>query len=350
MEKIIDPIDRSLLLAELTDDRKLRDTNKGGNILYDVSGLDCPNVLLEIGRLREISFREAGGSSGLSADLDDFDTMEKPYRQLVVWDPDAHAILGGYRYILGPNVKIQENGQPYLASAHMFKFSDTFVKYYLPHTMELGRAFVAPEYQSSKAGAKAIFAMDNLWDGIAAVIMLHPDIKYFFGKMTIYPSYDESARFLIEAFLWKYYGDAEELVRPYEMCRTSVDPRLFGLILNGKDVKEDYVKLKASVSALGTIIPPMVNSYLRTSPTMKMFGTAINDQMANVFETGIMVNFEEMYDEKRARHAESFIKYTTEQIRKRFPSIDEGFEEKLKLRWLRRRTKAGMKIDKKNDQ
>lgn len=342
MEKIIDPVDKSLLLAELKEEYKLRDTNKGGNVLYDISGLECPNVLMEIGRLREISFREAGGSSGLSADLDDFDTMERPYRQLVVWDPQAQAILGGYRYILGSDVRIQEDGQPYMTSSHLFKFSDKFVKYYLIHTMELGRAFVAPEYQSSKAGAKAIFAMDNLWDGIAAVIMLHPDIRYFLGKMTIYSSYDETARVLIESFLWKYYGDTEELVRPYNMYENDVDPRLLRLIINGKDVKEDYTKLKSAISSLGTSIPPMVNSYIRTSPTMKMFGTAVNDQLADAFEIGIMVDFDEMYDEKRDRHAESFLKYRTEQMRKRFPSLEDGFEEKLKRRWLRRRKKANM--------
>lgn len=339
MEKIIDPVDTALVKAELTEDRKLRDTNKGGNVIYDVSGAEAPNVLKEIGRLREISFRAEGGASGKSMDIDEFDTMENPYRQIVVWDPDAEAIIGGYRYILGPDVIIKEDGQPHLTSSHLYHFSENFIKYYLPHSMELGRSFVTPEYQSSKSGAKGIFALDNLWDGIAAIILQHPDITHFIGKMTIHPSYDSSARNLINYFLWKHYGDTEELVRPYNLLRCDGDPRLYGLILDKEEFKDDFVRLKSAVSALGTSIPPLVNSYMRLSPTMKMFGMTVNDELADAFETGIMVCFDEMYDDKKDRHSESFLKYRTKQLRKRFPALEDDFEGKLKKRWLQRREK-----------
>ena len=216
MEKIIDPVDVRLLKAELTPDKKLCNTNKADNEIYVIDAFDSPNVLREVGRLREISFRMAGGSSGLSLDLDEFDTMENPYKQIVIWDPEAEAIIGGYRYILGPDVKLGPDGQPLLATAHMFHFSDHFIKEYLPHVIELGRSFVTPDYQSSKAGAKAIFALDNLWDGIGAVMMQHPNIVYFFGKMTMYPSYDHSCRDLILHFLWKHFEDKDDLIRPIE--------------------------------------------------------------------------------------------------------------------------------------
>ena len=203
MEKIIDPVSVELLKAELTPEKKLCDTNKAGNEIYVVDGIDSPNVLLEIGRLREVAFRDSGGGTGLSVDLDEFDTTtDRPYKQIIIWDPEASAIIGGYRFILGPDVKMQEDGQPHITSSHMFRYSDRFIRDYLPHTMELGRSFVTPEYQSSKAGAKAIFALDNLWDGIAAVILQHPNIMYLLGKMTIYPTYDKSCRELIEHFLW----------------------------------------------------------------------------------------------------------------------------------------------------
>ena len=201
MEQIIAPVDVSLIKAELTPERKLGDTNKGGNELYTVTWKDSPNTLREIGRLREVSYREAGASSGKSMDLDEYDTMEKPYTQLIVWDPEAEAIIGGYRYILGKDVTLKEDGQPNITSSHLYRFSDSFIQKYLPHVMELGRSFVAPDYQSSKAGAKSLFTMDNLWDGIASVILNHPGTLYFLGKMTIYPSYDETARNLIIHFL-----------------------------------------------------------------------------------------------------------------------------------------------------
>ena len=155
MEEIIAPVDKALILAELTPDRLQRKTNHGDNEIYVVNWQNAPNTVREIGRLREISFRQAGGSAGLEMDLDEFDTMDNPYQQLLVWDPDAQAIIGGYRYILGTDIRIGEDGQPVLATSHMFHFSEEFVRDYIPHTIELGRSFVTPEYQSSKAGVSS---------------------------------------------------------------------------------------------------------------------------------------------------------------------------------------------------
>ena len=99
-------------MAELTPDKKLRRTNKSGNDIYIVTWQDSPNVVREIGRLREIAFRAAGGGTGKSLDLDEFDTMEHPYSQLIVWDPEAQEILGGYRYLLGKDWQVGADGQP----------------------------------------------------------------------------------------------------------------------------------------------------------------------------------------------------------------------------------------------
>lgn len=346
MKPIIDPVDVSLLKAELTPDRKLCSTNKANNEIYIVDAFNAPNVLREIGRLREISFREAGGGSGMEMDLDEFDLMENPYKQIVIWDPESEAMLGGYRYILGTDVKIKENGQPHLATSHMFHFSDAFIRDYLPHVIELGRSFVTPEYQSSKAGAKAIFALDNLWDGIGAVMMQHPGIVYLFGKMTMYPSYDRSCRDLIVRFLWKHFGDRDELVRPYNLEMPLIDGRLLDLILKDDDFKSDYRNLKNAVRALGTSIPPLINTYMNSSPTMKMFGTAVNDEFSDVEETGILVGFNEMYADKRDRHKEPYMAHVMKLMRERFPLLKEGFAEKFALRKDSRRDKVMRKIKK----
>ena len=329
MEKIIAPVELSLLKAELTPEKKLRNTNKGGNEIYIVDAHDSPNIMLEIGRLREESFRRAGGGSGLGADIDEFDTMPVPYRQIIVWDPDAQAIIGGYRYILGPDVKLDADGQPRLATAHMFRFSEKFVKEYLPHVMELGRSFVAPEYQSSKAGAKALFSLDNLWDGIATIASEHPRIIYFFGKMTMYPDYDRLSRDLILHFLWKHFPDPEELVRPKKPVLPETDARLMDLVLKDADFKQDYRNLKEAIRRLGTNIPPLVNSYIHTSPSMKMLGTAINNDFSDVEETGILVCFNDMYPEKRDRHATSSWGEWMEKVRTRFPKLGADASEKL---------------------
>ena len=347
METIIDAVDIKLVKAELTPDKKLCDTNKAGNEIYVFDSFNAPNLMREVGRLREISFRAEGSSSGLSMDIDEFDTMEQPYKQIIVWDPDAEAIIGGYRYILGPDVRI-EDGQPVLATSHMFRFSERFVNEYLPHTMELGRSFVTPDYQSSKAGAKALFALDNLWDGITAVVMSHPNIMYLFGKMTMYPKYDQSARDLILHFLWKHFRDGELLVEPYEPVLPQVDGKLLDVILRADGFDADYKLLKDAVHRLGTSIPPLVNSYMKTSPTMKMMGTAVNHEFSEAEETAILVCFNEMYAEKRDRHKMAFHGALRQKMHKRFPHLGQEFVPKVLNRIEQKRENAFRRFKNRN--
>ncbi|MBR4794203.1 MAG: GNAT family N-acetyltransferase [Bacteroidaceae bacterium] len=307
MEKIIEPVALELIKAELTDERKLMDTNKGGNELYVVDCHNAPNTLREIGRLREITYRAAGGCSGKSMDLDEYDLMEKPYQQIIVWDPDAQAIIGGYRYILGTDVDLDEKGQPKVTSSHLYHFTDKFIKEYLPYTMELGRSFVRPEYQTAAAGRKSHFTLDNLWDGITGVVLSSPGIDYLFGKMTIYNSYDKAARELILHFLEKHFPDNDCLVRPYQAMVPDTDPRILELLLNDDRLKADYRNLKDAVHRLGTNIPPLINSYINTSSTMKIFGSTVNDELSDAIETGLMIRFSEINLEKKERHIRAFI-------------------------------------------
>ncbi len=330
MEPIIAPIDVNILKAELTPAKKLRDTNKSHNEIYVINHHDSPNVMMEIGRLREEAFRDSGGGSGLSMDIDEFDTMETPYQQLIVWDPEAEKILGGYRYILGPDIKLDSNGQPLLATSHMFHFSEKFIKEYLPYTIELGRSFVAPEYQSSKAGTKALFALDNLWDGLGALCIQRPDMKYFFGKMTMYPEYNREARDLIQHFLFKHFEDKEKLVTPIDPLVIETPVEKMNAILTEDEFKEDYKLLNAEVRRHGVNIPPLVNSYMSLSPTMKMFGGGINHEFSEAEETCILVTFDEIYDAKKARHIDSFIVEKINRMRQRFPIFVEDMGENLK--------------------
>ena len=330
MEPIIAPIDVNILKAELTPAKKLRDTNKSHNEIYVINHHDSPNVMMEIGRLREEAFRDSGGGSGLSMDIDEFDTMENPYQQLIVWDPEAEKILGGYRYILGPDIKLDSNGQPLLATSHMFHFSEKFIKEYLPYTIELGRSFVAPEYQSSKAGTKALFALDNLWDGLGALCIQRPDMKYFFGKMTMSPEYNREARDLIQHILFKHFEDKEKLVTPIDPLVIETPVEKMNAILTEDEFKEDYKLLNAEVRRHGVNIPPLVNSYMSLSPTMKMFGGGINHEFSEAEETCILVTFDEIYDAKKARHIDSFIVEKINRMRQRFPIFVEDMGENLK--------------------
>ena len=307
MQQIIDPISKSLLKAELTEERRLRHTNRGGNHLYIINAHNAPNVMREIGRLREIAFRAGGGGTGLSADIDEFDTMERPYQQLVVWNPDAEEIIGGYRYIHGSDVQFDAKGQPILATSHMFHFSEEFILHYLPRTLELGRSFVAVEYQASRRDSKGLFALDNLFDGLAALTVVLPDAEYFFGKMTMYPSYDRLARDMILYFLSKHFGDRRHMVSAYHPLFIEHDPRQFRELFTERDFKLDYRILNAEVRKRGCNIPPLVNAYMNLSPTMLVFGTAINHEFGQVEETGILINVNELHEDKRKRHIMTFI-------------------------------------------
>lgn len=226
MEDIIAPIDKEVLKSELTEDKRLRFTNKSNNEIYIITWKNAPNVLKEIGRLREIAFRAAGGGTGKSMDLDEYDLMEKPYQQLIVWNPEAEEILGGYRYLLGDEVEFDAEGKPVLATAHMFNFSEKFLKDYLPTTIELGRSFVTLEYQSTRAGSKGLFALDNLWDGLGALTVVMPQVKYFFGKMTMYPSYNRLGRDMILYFLKKHFNDKDQLITPMQPLQIETDPKV----------------------------------------------------------------------------------------------------------------------------
>ena len=308
MKDIIAPVPKEALLAELTPDKLMRKTNKGDNEIYIITYQDSPNVMLEIGRVRELTFRDAGGGMGDEVDIDDYDTCQDPYKQLIVWDPQALEIIGGYRYILCKDVPVDENGIVHLATTHLFNFSEKFIKEYLPYTLELGRSFVQPHYQSSKAGAKALFALDNLWDGLGALIVDHPEIKYFFGKVTMYTHFHMQARNLIMYFFQKYFNDHEDLVTPIHPMDLGIDMEEMEKTFNGGSYKEDYKILSQKVREFGENIPPLINSYMNLSPSMKTFGTVINDHFGNVEETGIILTISDIYEAKKDRHIETYLR------------------------------------------
>ncbi len=308
MKDIIAPIPREVIEAELTEDKLLRKTNKGANEIYVITHHDSPNIMLEIGRIREITFRDAGGGTGEEVDIDRYDVIENPYKQLIVWDPDAKEILGGYRYIMCNELPVDKDGDPILATSHLFHFSERFKKEYLPYTLELGRSFVQPAYQSSKAGAKALFALDNLWDGLGALIVDHPEMKYFFGKVTMYTHFHTEARNLILYFFSKYFRDREQLVFPRIPLEMGIDQKLMEDTFNGGSYKEDYKILTQKVRDFGENIPPLINAYMNLSPSMKTFGTVLNDEFGDVEETGIIVTIKDIYEAKKDRHIETYLK------------------------------------------
>jgi hypothetical protein len=307
MEKIIEPINIELLKVELSTDRFVRKTNNGNNSIYIVNHHNSPNVMLEIGRLREITFRDAGGGTGKACDIDHFDTDAICYQQLLVWSDEDEEIIGGYRYIRCGDM-IGYNKQASLATSGLLKFSDKFISHYLPYTIELGRSFVQPKFQPSVDKRKGLFALDNIWDGLGSLTVDNPDIKYFFGKVTMYLDYNQQARDMILYFLQLFFPDHEKLMRPFNPLPFYTDEAVLKQLFEGLDYKEAFKTLNTNVRALGENIPPLVNIYMNLSATMKTFGTALNKSFGAVEETGILLTIADIYEAKKERHINTYIK------------------------------------------
>ncbi|MCB9224019.1 MAG: GNAT family N-acetyltransferase [Crocinitomicaceae bacterium] len=299
-DHIIPPVDRQLLLKELNKDRFVRKTNKLENEVYVINAHNSPNVMREIGRLRELTFTMAGGGTGQEVDIDEKDTTENCYQQLIVWSPEDQSITGGYRFF--DCAKSVDPHQAELSTAHYFNFSDKFVKEYLPYSIELGRSWVNPEFQPSVNPKKGLFALDNLWDGLGAIVHLHPNMKYFFGKVTMYSSYEEQAKRAVLGFMKTYFPDPDRLAWPKNAIYTSVEQHEIVELVKGLDFKEGLKVLQKYCRDRGENVPPLINNYMQLSPSMKSFGTAQNPDFGGVEETGILVTLADIYDFKKERH------------------------------------------------
>jgi hypothetical protein len=306
MKDIIQPVAKEALLAELTRERYVRKANNGNNEIYIITHHNAPNVMREIGRLREVTFRHAGGGTGKEIDIDEFDTSGHPYQQLIVWNPEDKEIVGAYRFILCRDAEFI-NGKVHLATTELFEFSEKFYKEYLNETIELGRSFIQPLYQPGENRRKGLFSLDNLWDGLGAIVIDNPSQKHFYGKVTMYTDFNVTARDYILSFMKYYFPDKDHLVWPIHSISMKTDVSAFLEELKGLPYKEGHAVLHRHVRAFGENIPPLMNAYMNLSPTMKSFGTAINPTFGGVEETGILVTIRDVYESKKERHFVSYL-------------------------------------------
>ncbi len=334
MRPIIPPIDKKALKKELTPDKFLRPTNKAHNEIYIVTAHDSPNVMLEIGRLREVSFRSWGGGTGNDLDIDDYDCLDKPYYQLIVWNPQGEEIVGGYRFLPGYDATFDAGGQPLLAMGHLFSFSDTFIREYLPYTVELGRAFIQPNYQTAKMGTKSLFSLDNLWDGLGALIHEVKNARYFVGKVNIYEQYSAYARELLYEYMERFFPDPERLVVPKQPIPRNpavreTASRIFDPM---QDAHANYKTLQRAVRGVGETIPPMFNAYIGLSDTMRTFGTTTDPDFGHTFETGIMITMADLFEAKRKRYIDPYLDYLAMLLEERKLARQNRLLDKVVLR------------------
>jgi len=351
MKTIISPIDTKLLKQELTPDRLLRPTNKAHNEVYVVNAHNAPNVMREIGRLREISFRMAGGGSGNELDIDEYDLMPNPYWQLIVWDPSAEKIVGGYRFFVGKQVEFDAAGQPKFTMSHLFKFNKNFIENYLPYTIELGRAFVQPEYQMARMGMKSMFALDNIWDGLGALIHRVQDARYFIGKITIYNNYNPEARELIYEYMHRYLPDKDKLIEPYKPVETSkTSKETASKIFDDSDsLQQNYKTLQKAVKARGETVPSLFNAYIGLSNTLRMLGTAQDPNFGSTYETGIMLAISDLSESKRKRYIEPYIEYLKTVISEIKETQSRWVAKRRRKKVNKRNRKERKKTERKKD-
>lgn len=294
---MLESVNLELILGELTPDKLLQRTKNGSNDIYVVNAENSPNVMDEIGRLRELSFSAAGGGTGQTLDIDEDDLGGDGYQQLIVWNPDDKEIVGGYRFIVcdSPNPK-------HLSTEHYFKFSDKFRQEYLPYMIELGRSFVQPKYQSRNGGIRSLYALDNLWEGIGGLINKYKNVKYLFGKVTMYKVYNEDARNTLLYFMDKYFGDKEKLVLPINPIEVEYIDEKYSSVFTAEDYVSNYKLLVKELKKYSESIPPLINAYMNLSPSMKVFGTVENDDFGSVEETGILITIRDIHKVKLDRY------------------------------------------------
>lgn len=305
---IAPPVDKELIKAELSNKNFLRHTNYGGKDIYITTAHLSPNIMREIGRLRELSFTLEGGGTGQPVDIDEFDTLPEPYcfKQLFVWSPEDEEIVGGYRFIHGSNMFRNVDGTIYTPTAELFHYSEDFIENYLPYTVELGRSFVQPAFQPSNNLRKGLYSLDNLWDGLGTLALEIPETRYFFGKITMYAHMNRRAKDLVLYFYQKHFPDPNGLVWPLEPLEIESDFNELHRLFDGHSYKEDYQILQREVRALGANVPPLVNAYMNLSSTMRSFGTAYNHAFGETDETGILINLRDLFPDKRERYVETY--------------------------------------------
>jgi len=317
MKNIIDPIDKKLIKRELSLDKFLRKTNSGDNSIYLLDAHNSPNIMREIGRLREITFRLAGGGTGEEVDIDEYDTAEIPFKQLIVWNDKEEEIISAYRFILGKDVPLDDKGYPHTPTSKLFHLSQKFIENEWQESIELGRSFVQPKYQATTNPRLGLFSLDNVWDGLGALVVDYPECKYFFGKMTVYDSYNRTARNLVIHFLNKHFGGDKTLIQPYEPLNMMEDDENLKAIFCKSTFEEDFKILNKEIRKLNESVPPLVKTYMSLSPTMQCFGSSANVEFGPVEEIAILIKISDIYENKKIRHIYSYKSKRLRQLQER---------------------------------
>lgn len=274
----------------------MRDTKRAGNEIYIFTAAECPALMREVGRLREIAFRAAGGGTGEEADIDGEDRAEGGYHQLIVWTQRRRRSWADTASSSARRAGSRISRRNTTSISAIFSGAAT-----CPTPSNWGvRSSSRPIRRAPNT--KSLYALDNLWDGLGALIVLNPKAKYLFGKVTMYSSYQTVARNTLIYFLHKYFPDRDRLVTGRHPIDLGLDDPYYERIFTGENYVENYHILIQRIREFNENIPPLINSYMNLSPTMRVFDTVENPDFGGVEETGILLAIKDIYLEKRERY------------------------------------------------
>jgi putative hemolysin len=246
---VIQPVDKQKIKMQLNNSEFIGQTTDGKKI-YLVNYSNGQDVVREIARLREITFRKVGEGTGRSKD---FDSYDKHYKHLILWDDDNLEIVGAYRFAFGQEVLNNIGVQGFYTSS-LFDFSEDFVKI-IPHSIELGRSFIQSKYWNS-------MALDYLWQGIGKVLLNNTQIRYLFGPVSMSNNYSEEAKNLIVYFFSKWFSKNDNLVLPKNKFSLS-DKKINELkeLFNLNNYEQELRILKSQLKILGFSVPVLFKQY-----------------------------------------------------------------------------------------
>lgn len=289
------PENRQELKHELQNAKALGET-KDGKKIYLYSNEEENVIYKEIGRLREISFRQVKEGSGKKRDLDEFDYC---YEHIILWDDKDLEIVGSYRIVKAKEIidLFEVEG---LYTATLFNYKDEFSKYF-NEGIELGRSFVQPKYWNSRA-------LDYLWQGVGAYMRANPDIRYMFGPVSISRSYDDYSVSLLVYFYMNYFGSKHKSVTHRDSYVISDENRSkFETLFVNNDFNEDLFTLKSELQLGGYAIPTLYKQYcdLCEDDGVQFMDFGEDKEFDNCVDGFIVVDVQKLKASKRKRYFEA---------------------------------------------
>ncbi len=287
--------DRRDIKKELKNAELLGQTKDGKIIyLYEWSSANA-TLLNEIGRLRELSFRQVGEGVNKKRDIDKYDRY---YKHIVLWDNEDLEIVGAYRIGITSEI-VKAHSLEALYTYSLFDYKEGFNNY-LENSIELGRSFVQPKYWGSRA-------LDYLWQGIGAYLRNNPQIKYLYGGVSISQSYPKVAKDMILHFYESYFGAKEQIVEaqiPYHFDFNDEYMKVFQSELLYDNYKEDFKTLKKALGFLELSVPTLYKQYadLCEEDGIKFCAYNIDKDFSDCVDSFIVLSVDRIKEKQRARY------------------------------------------------